>query len=111
MRLFLLCVGITLACSAGWAVDESITPTEAKPIAGLSAEESAKVAAYSDKEFNDAMSIWFKHKYKDGAKLLAEFAAKHPDSRWRAEAEMHRGCYLTYPGRVGDGAAREAGLG
>jgi hypothetical protein len=48
------------------------------------------------------MSVWYSHRYADGEKLLAEFAAKHPDSRWRAEAEMHRGCYLTYIGQSKD---------
>ena len=28
--------------------------------------------------------------------MLKEFAKKHPNSKWRAEAELHEGCYLVY---------------
>jgi hypothetical protein len=51
-RLLLICVGVALSCNAGQAVDESITPTTERIIAGLSAAESAKVSADADKEFN-----------------------------------------------------------
>jgi YD repeat-containing protein len=57
------------------------------------------IKAVEEQAFNEAMNVWFSHRYADGEKLLAEFAKKHPDSRWRAEAEMHRGCYLTYLGQ------------
>jgi len=71
-----------------WGIDEAV----------LSPTNKADVAQ-ENKEFNDAMSVWFKHRYADGEKLLDEFAAKYPDSKWRAEAELHQGCYLTYLGQ------------
>lgn len=95
----LICSVSLLICNATWAVDESITPTKAKPIAGFSAEESAKVAADSDKEFNSAMSVWYKHRYSDGEKMLRVFSEKYPNSKWAAEADLHVGCYLTYLNR------------
>ncbi len=57
-----------------------------------------KAKADSDKAFDAAMSVWHKHRYAEGEKLLGQFAAKYPNSRWRAEAELHQGCYLTYLG-------------
>jgi YD repeat-containing protein len=84
----LSCISAILTCRTAWGLDEAVlTPTNDSV---RSAEEEA---------FNSAMGMWFKHRYADGEKLLAEFAKKHPDSRWRAEAEMHRGCYLTYIGQ------------
>ncbi len=58
-----------------------------------------------DKEFNSAMSVWFKHRYADGEKLLREFSSKHPGSRWTAESDLHIGCYLTYLNRLDDARA------
>jgi len=85
---FLVCVTAAILSGGAWALDEAIlTPTN----------DSVKAA--EDEAFNSAMSVWFKHRYADGEKLLAEFAAKHPDSRWRAEAELHQACYLTYLGK------------
>lgn len=86
-----------------WALDEAVlTPTPERQATGLStaAQKQGKVDA--EKDFTAAMSVWFKHHYADGEKLLGEFAAKHPDSRWRAEAELHQGCYLTYLGRTSE---------
>lgn len=88
---FLICVAALAFCSAAWAMDEAVlTPTnnKAKP-----AEEKA---------FKYAMDVWFKHKYADGEKMLREFAKQNPDSRWRAEADLHVGCYLTYLNRLDD---------
>lgn len=89
--LVLLCVATILTGGTVWALDEAVlTPTN----------DSVKPA--EEEAFNSAMSVWYSHRYSDGEKLLAEFAAKCPDSRWRAEAEMHRGCYLTYLGQSKD---------
>ncbi len=44
-----------------------------------------------DKQFNDAMSIWFNHKYKDGAKLLREYLVI---GRWVTSSfnSLHTAC-------------------
>lgn len=91
LLMFLSLVVFATSSGSIWAMDEAVlTPT-------------SKVAvAQEDKEFNDAMSIWFKHRYADGEKLLREFSSKHPDSRWTAEADLHVGCYLTYLNRLED---------
>jgi hypothetical protein len=71
--LALLCTAVVSSSSTAWAMDEAVlTPT------------SKTAVAQEDKEFNDAMSIWFKHRYKDGAKLLREFSEQNPNSRWAA---------------------------
>jgi len=91
LRVICGCLVILLMSGVAWALDEAIlTPTN----------DSAKAA--EEKAFSSAMDVWFKHRYSDGEKLLAEFAAKYPDSRWRAEAELHRGCFLTYLGQSKD---------
>lgn len=89
-------------CGMAWALDEAIlTPTDARTIAGQIAAGSAKTRmdANAEKEFNAAMSVWFSHRYSDGEKMLGAFAQKYPDNRWRAEAELHQGCYFTYLGQ------------
>lgn len=76
---------------SAWALDEAVlSPTN---------DSAEAVVGEEDKAFNDAMSIWLKHKYEDGAKLLREFSEKNPNSRWAAEADLHVGCYLTYLNR------------
>lgn len=88
LRVFCGCLVVLMMSCGAWALDEAIlTPTN----------DSVKAA--EDEAFNSAMSVWYSHRYADDEKLLAEFAKKHPGSRWRAEAEMHRGCYLTYLGQ------------
>jgi len=67
-------------------MDEVITPT------------SKTAVAQEDKEFNDAMGVWLKHRYSEGEKMLTKFAKEHPDSRWAAEADLHSGCYHTFTG-------------
>ncbi len=88
--LVLLCI-IMLNVGDAWCMDEAeFIPTNKAAVVN------------EDKQFNDAMSIWFKHKYKDGAKLLREFSEKNPNSRWAAEADLHVGCYLTYLNHLGE---------
>ncbi|MDO8588572.1 MAG: hypothetical protein Q7T82_16210 [Armatimonadota bacterium] len=48
------------------------------------------VVEAEDQEFASAMAVWNSHKYGDGEKMLREFAKKNPNSRWAAEAELHR---------------------
>jgi|GEM_PF-1728934 len=82
-------VFLTMMSCGAWALDEAIlTPT------------NEGVRTVEDKAFEAAMKVWYSHKYSDGKRLLKEFAAKYPHSRWRAEAELHEGCYLTYLGRT-----------
>lgn len=67
-----------LACGPGRAMDEArLVPT------------GTKVDAKADKEFTDAMAVWFKHDYANGQKMLTEFSQKHPDSRGTAESNAH----------------------
>ena len=88
---------LTVVCGCVWSMDEAVlTPTAGK--------------ATSDKEFNKAMAVWFGHKYKDGEKMLREFSKKHPDSRWRAEADLHVGCALTFNGQYGEAKRIFTGL-
>lgn len=69
-----------LVSGNAWALDEAIlTPTNDRPIARLSVAELQKEKADADSEFNSAMSVWFKHRYADGEKLLGEFAKKHQE--------------------------------
>jgi len=83
--------GLICICGAVWGMDEAIlTPTDGTAIAA------------EDQEFNSAMAVWYKHNYKDGEKRLREFSKKHPHSRWRAEADLHVGCYLTFKGQYGE---------
>ena len=90
--------GIAALCSVSWALDEAVlTPTPERS-GGRPSAMTKKAKADSDKEFNAAMSVWYKHRYADGEKLLGKFAAKYPNSQWRAEAELHQGCYYTYLG-------------
>lgn len=99
MRLKLLCTCavVLFAATAALALDEAIlTPTEVVQVAGVSAEESAKVQARADMAFESAMAVWNTHRYAEGTKLLRKLSAEHPNSRWKAEAELHVGCYLTY---------------
>ena len=92
--LGLACIAVASICSPAWALDEAVlTPTN----------DSVRPA--EEQAFNSAMDVWFAHRYADGEKLLAEFATKCPDSRWRAEAELHRGCYLTYLNQLDDARA------
>lgn len=61
----LVCVGIVSICGTAWALDEAVlTPT------------NDSVRAAEEKAFNDAMSVWFKHRYADGEKLLAGSGAQ-----------------------------------
>lgn len=72
-RLSPLCIAAVLALSnMAWGIDEAV----------LSPTNKADVAQ-ENKEFNDAMSVWFKHRYADGEKLLGDFARKHFDSEER----------------------------
>ncbi len=90
IKALLASIGIGIALLGGnvWAMDEAVlTPT------------NKAVVAEEDKEFNAAMGVWLTHRYGDGEKMLREFAAKHPNSRWAAEAELHCGCYLTFSER------------
>lgn len=92
--MFLSFVVFMTSSGCVWAMDEAVlTPT------------SKAVIVQEDKEFNNAMSIWFKHRYADGEKMLREFSSKHPDSRWTAESDLHIGCYLTYLNRLDDARA------
>lgn len=89
--IVLVCIGIVSICGTAWALDEAVlTPTN----------DSVKSA--EEETFNSAMSVWYSHRYADGEKLLGEFAKKHPNNKWRAEAELHQGCYLTYLGRTSE---------
>ena len=89
--IVLVCIGIVSICGTAWAMDEAVlTPT------------NSNVRSTEDKVFEAAMKVWYSHKYADGKKLLKEFAEKHPNNRWRAEAELHEGCYLTYLGQTAD---------
>lgn len=96
MRLARSLAVATLACIA---VFVSWLPAVAMDEARL-VPTGAKVDAKADKEFDDAMAVWFKHGYAGGQKMLTEFSKKHPDSRWTAEADLHVGCYLTYLNRL-----------
>ena len=80
----LLCVGAASICGAAWAVTERLAPT------------NNRVVAEEDREFNHAMAVWYSHRYVEGGRLLAAFAAAHPDSRWAAEADMHTACVATF---------------
>ena len=81
--------------SVAWALDEAVlTPTPEK--AGVMTE---KDKAKAEKEFNHAFAVWKNHDYKNGEKMLEQFSAKYPHSKWRAEADLHCGCYFTYTGR------------
>ena len=92
----LLCVAVATLTAMVWALDEAVlTPTPER-----SGAMSEKDKANAEEEFNAAMSVWFKHDYKNGEQLLGRFAAKYPHSKWRAEAELHCGCYLTYTGQA-----------
>ena len=92
----LLCIAALLLGGMAWALDEAVlTPTPER-----SGAITEKDKAKAEKEFNAAMSVWYKHDYGNGEKLLGEFAKKHPNSKWRAEAELHQGCYLTYIGQT-----------
>lgn len=94
----LVCISVLAICGSSWALDEAgLTPTPERSV-GRPRAMTQKAKADSDKEFDAAMSVWFKHRYGDGEKLLGKFAAKYPNSRWRAEAEIHQGCYYTYLG-------------
>ena len=90
--LILLCIAAILMPScAVWAIDEAIlTPT------------NNKVKPAEEKAFNNAMGVWFSHRYSDGEKLLKEFSKKYPNSRWAAEADLHVGCYLTFCGNYSE---------
>ena len=91
---------MAMICTVAYALDEAVlTPTPESRHAGAMAE---KDKAKAEKEFNTAMSVWYKHDYKNGEKLLGQFAAKYPDSKWRAEAELHQGCYLIYAGKTAE---------
>ncbi len=93
--------GFAAVVGTAWALDEAVlTPTPERS-GGKPSAMTQKVRADSDKEFDAAMSVWFKHRYADGERLLGKFAAKYPNSRWRAEAELHQGCYYTYLGATG----------
>lgn len=90
----IVCLATLSVCGGVWALDEAVlTPALESRHAGTMTE---KDKADAEKAFGEAMSVWHKHRYAEGEKLLGEFAAKHPNSRWRAEAELHQGCYLTY---------------
>ena len=68
--LFGLAVCISMISSISYALDEAVlTPTPER--AGAMTE---KDKANADKAFNAAMSVWYKHDYKNGEKLLGEFA-------------------------------------
>ena len=55
----LLCVAAAMLCSASWALDEAtLTPTPKSEVS-MSQKDKAK----ADKEFNAAMSVWYKHDY------------------------------------------------
>jgi len=98
----LLCIAAVVLGSTAWALDEAVlTPTPERSVAGSKAM-TEKDKAKAEKAFNAAMSVWYKHDYKNGEKLLGEFAKKHPNSKWRAEAELHQGCYLIYAGKTAE---------
>jgi TolA-binding protein len=81
----LVCVYSALFCSGAWALDEGIlTPT------------NDTIVTAEEQDFAAAMNVWNQHRYADGEKLMRSFAKNHPNSRWRAEAELHCGCYLTF---------------
>lgn len=66
----LLCVATATLCSTAWALDEAVlTPTPRSEV-GMSEKDKAN----AEKEFNAAMSVWLKHDYKNGEKLLGKFA-------------------------------------
>ncbi len=89
--LALSCIAAVMSGGTVWAMDEAVlSPT------------SKAAVIQEDKEFHDAMSIWFKHRYADGKKLLQAFSEKHPGSRWTAESDLHIGCYLTYLNQLDD---------
>lgn len=90
LLLALLCA-LIVGGGAAWGMSEAILTAT-----------SDKVVAREDNEFKDAMGVWLKHRYTDGAKMLEAFAKKHPDSRWAAEAELHVGCYNTFQERYGE---------
>ena len=80
MRSKYICLLVTLigsaiiCCRTAWALDESmLTPTPERSVAGSKAM-SEKDKANADKEFNAAMSVWYKHRYAEGQKMLKEFA-------------------------------------
>ena len=96
IKALLASIGIGIALLGGtvWAMDEAVlTPT------------NKTVVADEDKDFNAAMGVWLTHRYGDGEKMLREFAAKHPNNRWAAEAELHCGCYLTFSERYDEARA------
>ncbi|MCX6345477.1 MAG: cysteine peptidase family C39 domain-containing protein [Armatimonadetes bacterium] len=93
--VFVLVVLVFLAAilsgGAAWALDEAVlTPTNDKKVA---AEEH---------DFDAAMGIWFRHRYAEGEKMLKEYSKKNANSRWKAEADLHIGCYQTYLGQYDD---------
>lgn len=79
-----MCVSVVSICGTVWALDEAVlTPTPERSAKSLSAEVQKQDQADAEKEFSAAMSVWFKHRYREGEKLLGEFARKNPNSRWR----------------------------
>ena len=70
--ILMICVVCVIVSVGGmaWALDEAVlTPTPKSEMA-MSKKDKAK----AEKEFNAAMSVWFGHDYKNGEKLLGEFA-------------------------------------
>ncbi|MCE5323078.1 tetratricopeptide repeat protein [bacterium] len=82
--LIVSCAFILQSAGSLLAVDEKITPT------------NNRVIDREDKEFNNAMRVWYQHRYEEGANLLQKFVQDYPDSRWAAEAVMHIGCLCVY---------------
>jgi TolA-binding protein len=80
---FIGCLVAMILSGSVWALDEAVlTPTAERGAAGSSTAKMEKDKADAEKAFNAAMSVWYKHRYADGEKLLGAFAAKHPNSRW-----------------------------
>lgn len=66
-------------------ISNGATARNEKPLTAT----NSKIVAEEDKEFNAAFKVWMGHRYEEGAKMLEEFAKKHPNSRRAAEAELH----------------------
>lgn len=51
------------------------------------------------REFGAAMNLWNAHEYRLAAEKLARYEEAYPDSPWRSEAMLHRGCEAFFTGR------------
>ena len=98
-RIFTLLVmtffAAVLSNGAAWAMDELVlTPTGNSAVSTKDKGASAKseIVPAEEQAFNAAIKVWRSHRYSDGKKMMLDFAANYPNSRWRAQAELYGAC-------------------